>query len=91
MKLNEFLCQLNDFVEIVIIERHSDKEQEESPKFWFPKVTGYIHLIGLKRSAFDRTGTEMMDRLKRISDHEIWDVNLITDRDGSPYIAITVY
>lgn len=94
MKLKEFLPELNDTADVVIIEKCSDREQDEETKFWFPDVSGYIHLCGLKSFAFKREGkeftSEMRDEYKEIGDYEICDVDLITNRDDNPYIAITI-
>ena len=83
MKLKEFLSELTEATNVVIVECHSDKESDECAKYYFPDIHGYIHFFGEKWGI----ASELFDE---IGEYEICCIELKESYEQSSYIAVTV-
>lgn len=84
MKLEEFLENVTHATNIVIIESHLKKENDEFTKSQFPDIYEYIHFFGESMFAIHS------DELKEISDYEICLIELVKNKDDIPFIAIHI-
>ena len=83
MKLNEFLLELTNATNVVIVECHSDKEDNEHAKYWFPDIHDHILFFGerweITLGLFDEIG-----------EYEICCIEMRNDHNNNPYIAVFV-
>ena len=83
MKLNEFLLELTNATNVVIVERHSDKENDEFTRYCFPDIHSYILFYGerweITLGLFDEIG-----------EYEICCIEMRNDHNNNPYIAVFV-
>ena len=83
MKLNEFWLELTNATNVVIVECHSDKEDNERAKYWFPDIHNYILFYGerweITLGLFDEIG-----------EYEIRCIEMRNDHNNNPYIAVFV-
>ena len=83
MKLNEFLLELTNATNVVIVECHSDKENDEFTRYCFPDIHGYILFYGerweITLGLFDEIG-----------EYEICCIEMRKDHNNNPYIAVFV-
>lgn len=84
MKLEEFLEDVTHTTNIVIIESHLKKENDEFTKSQFPDICGFIHFFGERMFAI------YSDELKEIGDYEICSIEMVHDRDNIPFIAVYI-
>lgn len=89
MKLEEFLEDVTHSTNIVIIESHLKKENDEYSKSQFPDIDGYIHFFGETMFAV-KYNSEIVDDLKEIGDYEICSIEMVYDKDNIPFIAIHI-
>lgn len=90
MKLEEFLEDVTYTTNIVIIESHLKKENDEYTKFQFPDIRDeYIHFFGETMFAVKHNG-EIEDSLKEIGDYEICSIEMVYDKDNTPFIAVYI-
>lgn len=83
MKLKEFLSELTEATNVVIVECHSDKESDECAKYYFPDIHGYIHFFG------ERWGVDS-ELIDEIGEYEICCIELKESYEQSSYIAVFV-
>lgn len=88
MKLNEFLLELTDTTRVVIIECHSDKENDEFTRYCFPDIHDHILFFGERWGIMSRF--EMKDDFKEIGEYEICCIEMRNDHNNNPYIAVFV-
>lgn len=88
MKLKEFLSELTEATNVVIVECHSDKESDECAKYYFPDIHSYIHFFGERWGIMSHS--EMKDDFKEIGEYEICCIELTESYEQSSYIAVTV-
>lgn len=89
MKLKEFLSELTEATNVVIVECHTDKESDECAKYYFPDIHGYIHFFG-KRWSILTPDFEMKEDFKEIGEYEICCIELKESYEQSSYIAVFV-
>lgn len=89
MKLEEFLEDVTCATNIVIIEPHLKKENDEFTKSQFPDIYDFIHFFGERMFAVKYDG-EMADDLKEIGDYEICSIEMVHDKDNIPFIAVYI-
>lgn len=92
MKLEEFLEDVTNTTNIVIIEAHLKKENDEFTKSQFPDIDGYIHFYGESMFAvkLDGFSIKMADDLKEIGGYEICSIEMVHDKDNIPFIAVYI-
>lgn len=84
MKLEEFLEDVTNTTNIVIIEAHLKKENDEYTKSQFPDIRRFIHFFGERMFAIHS------DELKELSDYEICSIEMVHDKDNIPFIAVYI-
>ena len=88
MKLEEFLSELTDTTRVVIIECHSDKENDEFTRYCFPDIHDYILFYGERWEIV--SGVEMRDEYKETCEYEICCIEMKESSDKLSYIAVFV-
>lgn len=88
MKLKEFLSELTEATNVVIVECHSDKESDECAKYYFPDIHDYIHFFGERWGIMSRF--EMKEPFNEIGEYEICCIEMRNDHNNNPYIAVFV-
>ena len=90
MTLEEFLLDVTHATNIVIIESHLKKENDDYTKSQFPDIRDeYIHFFGETMFAVKHNG-EIEDSLKEIGDYEICSIEMVHDKDNIPFIAVYI-
>ena len=89
MTLEEFLLDVNHATNIVIIEAHLKKENDDYTKSQFPDIYGYIHFFGETMFAV-KYNSEIVDDLKEIGDYEICSIEMVHNKDNIPFIAVYI-
>ena len=92
MTLEEFLLDVTRATNIVIIESHLKKENDEYTQSQFPHIPSYIHFFGesLFATKLDGFGIKMDDDLKEIGDYEICSIEIVNNKDNIPFIAVYI-
>lgn len=88
MKLKEFLSELTEATNVVIVECHSDKEDNERAKYWFPDIHDHILFFGERWEIMAHS--EMKEPFNEIGEYEICCVEMRNDHNNNPYIAVFV-
>ena len=88
MKLKEFLSELTEATNVVIVECHTDKESDECAKYYFPDIHDHILFFGERWEIMAHS--EMKEPFNEIGEYEICCVEMRNDHNNNPYIAVFV-